>query len=79
MLQISSGGDLCIQDVPREPAGGPGGGAGLLCQLLVEISHHLRQAQGRGPAYFMREILPGCCEACILILDFLVGTFLSSL
>jgi hypothetical protein len=46
-VQISARGGVCVQEVPRVPAGGSAGGADLLRQLLVALSHHLRQAQGR--------------------------------
>ena len=47
-MKVLAGGDLCVEMVPPEPAGGSAGGAGLLCSLLVEVPHHLRKAQGRG-------------------------------
>ncbi len=47
VVQISARGGVCVQDIPRLPAGGSAGGADRLRQLLVALPHHLRQAQGR--------------------------------
>ncbi len=57
-VQISAWGGVCVQDIPRLPAGGSAGGADLLHRLLVALPHHLRQAQGRWSSISVLNVDP---------------------